>query len=57
MFLENIIYTAFMNNLGLVNRKYDLEQFKLSTSFVINIVGGGGGGDFVITCEEQISVT
>ena len=42
-----------MNNLGLVNRKYDLEQFKLSTSFVINIVGG----DFVITCEEQISVT
>ena len=41
MFLGNI-FTAFMNNLGLVNRKYDLEQFKLSTSFVINIVGGGG---------------
>ena len=53
MFLGNT-FTAFMNNLGLVNRKYDLEQFKLSTSFVINIVGGGG---FVITCEEQISVT
>ena len=42
--LSENIFTAFKNNLGLVNKKNDFKTFKFSTSFeipgqMINIVG------------------